>query len=64
MRKILCILIMVFSGYKFYICFSYVMDGDLANCTIITYDSFDGSHDGIIVDVENRRIIEFVYSVW
>ena len=45
-------------------CFSYVMDGDLANCTIITYDSFDGSHDGIIVDVENRRIIEFVYSVW
>lgn len=45
-------------------CFSYVMDEDLANCTIITYDSFDGSHDGIIVDVENRRIIEFVYSVW
>ncbi len=45
-------------------CFSYVMDGDLANCTIICYDSFDGSHSGIIVDEENRRIIEFVYSVW
>lgn len=44
--------------------FSHVLEGDLRDCTIITYDSFDGSHDGIIVDEENRRIIEFVYSVW
>ncbi len=45
-------------------CFPYVIEGNLEDYRILLYDSFDGSHHGIIVDEETGRFVCFRYAVW
>ena len=45
-------------------CFSYVIEGNLEDYTVLFFDEWDGSSYGVLVDEETRRFVTFVLSVW
>lgn len=45
-------------------CFSYVIEGNLEDYTVLFFDEWDGSSYGVLVDEETRRFVVFNLSVW